>query len=104
MTGVDLSIPRRALPNDTLYSINLPELNVFYAEFGTSGLVFDNSVTVTFSYADADMQGVDESTISLAWFDKHSGVWNAMDCVVDTNNKTVTGQLSHFSAYGLISD
>jgi len=104
VTGVELSIPRRAVPNDTLYSINLPDLNVFYAEFGTDGLKFDNPVTVTFSYADADLSGVDESNISLAWFNENLSRWLKIDCEVDIVNKTVTGQLKHFSAYGLISD
>ena len=102
--GVELSIPRRAVANDTLYSINLPDLNVFYAEFGTDGLKFDNPVTVTFSYAGADMAGVDESTISLAWLNEKFSRWHKIDCEVDFVNKTVTGQLSHFSSYGLISD
>ena len=104
VTGVELSIPKRAVPNDTLYSINLPDLNVFYAEFGTDGLEFDNPVTVTFSYADADLSGVDESNISLAWFNENLSRWLKIDCEVDIVNKTVTGQLKHFSAYGLISD
>ena len=102
--GVDLFIPRRAVANDTLYSIDLPDLNVFYAEFGTDGLKFDNPVTVTFSYADADMAGVDESSISLAWYNEKFNRWHKIDCEVDIVNKTVTGQLYHFSAYGLISD
>ena len=104
VTGVDLFIPMRAVANDTLYSINLPDLNVFYAEFGTDGLEFDNPVTVTFSYADADLSGVDESNISLAWFNENISRWLKIDCEVDIVNKTVTGQLKHFSAYGLISD
>ena len=104
VTGIVLSIPKRAVANDTLYSINLPDLNVFYAEFGTDGLKFDNPVTVTFSYAGADLAGVDESNISLASFNEKFSTWRRIDCVVDTKNKTVTGQLKHFSSYGLISD
>ena len=104
VTGIVLSIPKRAVANDTLFSINLPDLNVFYAEFGTDGLEFDNPVTVTFSYADADMAGVDESSISLAWYNEKFNRWHKIDCEVDIVNKTVTGQLEHFSAYGLISD
>ncbi len=104
LVDVNLSIPAGAVSNDTLFSINIPDLNVFYNEFGTDGLVFDKPVTVTMSYRDADMSGVTESTIRLAWYDERSSVWHAVDCTVDFVNKTVTGQLSHFSAYGLISD
>lgn len=104
LVDVNLSIPAGAVPNDTLYSINIPDLSVFYNEFGTDGLVFDKPVTVTMSYRDADMTGVTESTIRLAWYNEKSGRWLKIICEVDTQNKTVTGQLNHFSAYGLISD
>ena len=104
LVDVNLSIPAGAVPNDTLFSINIPDLSVFYNEFGTDGLVFDEPVTVTMSYRDADMSGVTESSIRLAWLDQRSGKWQDMNCEVDFINKTVTGRLSHFSAYGLISD
>lgn len=104
LVDVNLSIPAGAVPNDTLFSINIPDLNLFYNEFGTVGLKFDVPVTVTMSYRNADMSGVNESTITLAWLHEKSGRWHQMDCTVDFVNKTVTGQLSHFSSYGLISD
>ena len=45
LVDVNLSVPAGAVPNDTLFSINIPDLNVFYNEFGTDGLVFDKPVT-----------------------------------------------------------
>lgn len=104
LIDVVLEVPAGAVPNDTLFSIAIPDPNVFFNEFGTHGLVFDVPVTVTMSYRDADLSGIDESTIRLGWFDPDTGEMHDMVCEVDYVTKTVTGQLNHFSAYGLISD
>ncbi len=101
---VTLSVPAGATPNDTLFSITIPDPNVFYNDFGTDGLVFDRPVKVTMSYRDADLTNVNESTIRIVWIDETSGQMQDVNCVVDRVNKTVTGYLNHFSAYGLISD
>ena len=104
LLDVILDVPPGAVDNDTTFSIDIPDINVFYNEFGTDGLVFNVPVTVTMSYRGADMSGVDESTIRLGWLNERTGAWEDMVCTVDLESKTVTGQLHHFSAYGLISD
>jgi hypothetical protein len=101
---VVLDVPAGAVANDTLFSIRIPDPCVFFNEFGTDGLVFDKPVTVTMSYRDANLTGVDESTIRIGWFDERSGDFQDITCTVDYVNKVVTGELDHFSAYGLISD
>lgn len=104
LLDVVLDIPAGAVPNDTLFSIFIPDDEIFFNEFGTDGLVFDRPVTITMSYRDADLSGVNESTIRIGWFNKRTGSWEDMVCKVDFDNKTVTAQVYHFSAYGLISD
>ena len=104
LLDVTLTVPAGAVKNDTLFSIRIPDDEVFFNEFGTDGLVFDVPVTVTMSYRNADLSGITESSIRLAWLDTRTNTWKSMDCVVDAVSKTVTGQLNHFSAYGLISD
>lgn len=104
LADVTLEIPPGAVPNDTTYSIFIPDDEVFYNEFGTDGLVFDVPVTVTMSYRDADLSAVDESTIRIGYFNEATGQFEDLECRVDFVNKTVTATLSHFSAYGLISD
>ncbi len=104
LCDVVLEIPPHAVDNDTLFSIAIPDPAVFYNDFGTDGLVFNVPVRVTMSYRDADLSGVDESTIRIGWYDESTGQFEDMVCEVDYVNKTVTGELHHFSAYGLISD
>lgn len=101
---VKLVIPANAVPNDTLFSISIPDPNVFYNEFGADGLEFDRPVEVTMSYRDADLSGIDESTIRIAWVNESTGRLQEVSCEIDYQNQTVTGELHHFSAYGLISD
>ncbi|HOP06528.1 MAG TPA: hypothetical protein PLF13_04470 [candidate division Zixibacteria bacterium] len=104
LMDVILEIPPHAVPNDTTFSISIPDINVFYNEFGTDGLVFDEPVKVTMSYRDADLSMVDESTIRIGFYNEVTGQFDDVICSVDFVNKTVTGYLNHFSAYGLISD
>jgi hypothetical protein len=101
---VALDIPAGALDVDATYSISIPDISVFYNEFGTHGLVFNVPVTVTMSYRGADLSGVDESSIRLGWWDEVNGRWVDMDCQLDRVNQVVTGKLYHFSAYALVSD
>ena len=104
LLDVTLDIPAGALDNDTVFSINIPDLNVFYNEFGTDGLVFNKPVKVTMSYRDAILTGMNESTIRIAWYNDKTGSFDDVVCTVDYINKEVTGYLNHFSAYALISD
>lgn len=104
LLDVTLSVPAGAVPADTLFSISIPDPNVFYNDFGADGLVFDRPVQVTMSYRGADLTNVDESTIRIAWVDETSGRLLEVKCEIDLQNQTVSGSLDHFSAYGLISD
>ena len=99
-----LDVPPGALDMDTTYSISIPDINVFYNEFGTDGLVFNVPVTVTMSYRDADLSSVNESSIRIAWWNEDANTWVNMECQLDPVNQIVTGKLHHFSAYALVSD
>ncbi|MBD3257015.1 hypothetical protein GF377_01185 [candidate division GN15 bacterium] len=104
LLDVVLDIPPGAVKNDTLFSIFIPDDELFINEFGSEGLVFDEPVTVTMSYRGADLSGVDEQTIRVGYRNEVTGEWEDINCQVDQDNKVVIAQLHHFSAYGLISD
>ena len=101
---VIIEVPAGAIDNDTTFSILIPDLSVFYNEFGTNGLVFNVPVKVTMSYRDADLTGVVEESIRIAYFNNVTGEFEDIVCQLDTVNKVVKAELHHFSAYGLISD
>jgi hypothetical protein len=104
LLDVVLDIPAGAVANDTTFSINIPDITVFYNEFGTNGLEFGVPVTVTMSYRGANLAGIDESTIRIGWFNQRSGAFEDVECQVDFERQVVVAQLNHFSAYALISD
>jgi hypothetical protein len=104
LPDVVLDVPANAVSKDTLFSILIPDAGVFFCEFGTSGLVFATPVRVTMSYSEADLNGVDESTIRIAYLNESSGNWEDLQCDVDPVNKIVVAYMDHFSRYGLISD
>jgi len=104
LLDVVLEIPAGAVLNDTLFSIFIPDDELFYNEFGTDGLKFDKPVTVTMSYRGADLGNVNESTIRIGYHNQDTDEWVDMVCEVDHVNKTVTAELYHFSAYALVSD
>lgn len=104
LLDVVLVVPPGAVDNDTTFSIDIPDDEIFFNEFGADGLVFNVPVTVTMSYRDADLIGVDESTIRIGWLNEATGQFENVDCEVNRLTKTVTAKLNHFSAYGLISD
>jgi len=56
------------------------------------------------SYRDADLTGIDESTIRIGWLNGSTGLFQDVVCTLDRVNKTVSGEVMHFSAYALISD
>ncbi len=104
LLDVVLEVPAGAVPQDTLFSIFIPDDEKFFNEFGTDGLVFSQPVKVTMSYRGADLSNVDESTIRIGYYNERLGVWEDLVCDVDQDSKRVTAHVWHFSAYGLISD
>jgi hypothetical protein len=58
-----------------------------------------SSGTVTFDYSQGkvNQQNIDESSISIYYFDK--GEWDKIDSVVDEDQNAVTAEVEHFSTY-----
>lgn len=104
LLDVQLIVPPAALANDVTFDITIPDITVFFNEFGPSGLTFMKPVTVIMSYRNADLSGVDESTIRIGYYNPNTDTFEDMLCEVDHFNKVVKAQLHHFSAYALISD
>ena len=104
LLDVEMVIPPGAIDNDTLFSIEIPNPSIYADHFGTDGLVFDEPVRITMSYRDAILDGVNEISIKMAWFDERSGEWDVIECELNQEEMLVTAFVSHFSAYALITD
>lgn len=61
---------------------------------------FSQALTVTITYAAADVSGIDETTLRIFRWDGSS--WNVLsNCAVDTGAKTVTCETTSFSTFSL---
>jgi len=65
------------------------------------------TANLTLSYSDADIPtGIDESTLGLAYWDETNSKWSAegiVGIVFDRTANTVTGNVTHFSAYAILA-
>ncbi len=105
--SVTLDIPAGALEANTTLSIqpitnNAPQGIAGAAyRFSPDGQTFKTPVKVTFKYSDALLAG---SSAELLWVvtQAKDGSWQALQkSSVNTSTKTVTGEMTHFSDWGL---
>ena len=57
---------------------------------------------LTFSYANADLRGINPEQLVVAWRDADHGRWTPLASRVDTDLRTVTGVVKHFSLFGVM--
>jgi len=69
--------------------------------FGPDNTTFSPAITVTVKYDAASLPSdVQEANLYIALLENSN--WTALDSTVDTQAKTVTAQVSHFSTYALL--
>ena len=72
-------------------------------DFGPDGATFDPPITLTRSYDPNDIpDGVAEEDLVLVWYDEAGDKWVELDCVVDTENNTITASIEHFTTFAII--
>ena len=71
--------------------------------FGPDEATFDPPITLTWSYGPNDIpEGVAEEDLVLAWYDEAANKWVELDCIVDTENNTITASIEHFTTFAMI--
>ena len=88
-------IPEDAPPADNVIAVY---------DYGPDGTTFDQPVTITMSYDPAEIpEGVAEEDLIIAFFDESTGEWVPLDdIVVDTENNTISGTVTHFTIFGIL--
>lgn len=72
-------------------------------DFGPDGATFDPPITFTWRYnPDILPEGVAEEDLVLGYYDEEAGKWVELDCVVDTENNTITASVPHFTTFAII--
>ncbi len=77
---------------------------IVVADFGPDGATFDPHIIVTMTYDPSALpDGVTEEDLVLAYYDAESGEWVELaNIVVDTENHTVSGTVSHFTQFAVL--
>jgi len=66
--------------------------------------VFTEPVTLTFSYNDSDISGLDESTLAIYYWDEDSSQWVEVGGTVDAGNNTITATVNHFTMFAILGE
>ncbi|MAF14275.1 MAG: hypothetical protein CMI53_05315 [Parcubacteria group bacterium] len=69
---------------------------------GSTVATFDEFVTLTFSYNDGDVSGIDESTLSIKYWSEATAEWLDLGGTVDSDNNTVTVETAHFTQFAIV--
>ena len=98
--GYRVEIPAGALAEDTFITIDLPtrlpEAGYVVAEFGPSGTRFAEPVQITLPLRDADLAGIDLSSVHVGYWD--GAKWQDYGGVATSS--AVVATTDHFSKYG----
>ncbi len=111
-TSSSIVIQIKGLPSDTvLGSIGKPSSSLNSGAsvvFDVKALIdniteldsFDVPVTISYTYSDEDISGLDESTLSMYHY--AGSAWSELnDCSVNTSANTITCTAPHFSIFGI---
>jgi hypothetical protein len=72
-------------------------------DFGPDGTRFEKPITITLPYP-ASLQGVSAADLALYWKDETTGNWLPLqNPVVNTQERTVSGQIDHFTVIGILA-
>jgi len=69
---------------------------------GQSITEFDNNITVTFEYTDGQIEGAQEQTLQIYYYDSATSSWVALETVLDAENNTASALISHLTTFALI--
>ncbi len=104
LNGFRVDIPAGGLAKDTFVTIDLPttlpEANYVVADFGPSGLQFRRPVKITLPLKDANLAGIDLSTVQVAFC--NGTAWENYGGTA--TSAAVQSSTLHFSTYGARTD
>lgn len=72
-----------------------------YCPDATRVTSFDEPLTLTFSYDDADVSGLDESSIGVFRWGSGSTSWEQLTCTLNASANTITCEAMQFSSFGI---
>ncbi len=71
---------------------------------GTTVSSFSTAVTLTFTYSDAQIAGLQESTLKVHYWAPASSTWAALTTTVNTTTNTLTCTTTHFTYFAILGE
>lgn len=75
-----------------------------YSGIGIPITEFSNPIKIIYNYSNSDLSNIKEDTLKLYYFNEHNATWNAIPTIIDSINKTATGETLHFSQFALMGE
>ncbi len=70
---------------------------------GSSVSNFDQAVTLTFTYTDSQVAGLEESTLRVFYWKESTSQWVALPTTVDASNNSLTAETDHFTYFAVMA-
>ncbi len=71
---------------------------------GETVSIFEQEVTVTLTYTDAQVSGLNEASLTIYYYDESLSQWLALTSTVDAENNTVSATTAHFTIFALMGE
>lgn len=72
-----------------------------YCPDATRVTSFDEPLSLTFSYEDSDVTGLDESSLGVYRWGSGSTSWQQLTCSINAASNTIACETTHFSSFGI---
>ncbi len=84
----------KSLVGNSIYS--------FSAMSGTTNVTtFNQSITLTFTYTDAQIAGLSESSLTVYYWNTVTSAWTALTTTVNASTNTLTAVTNHFTSFAI---
>jgi len=122
-SGIELIVPEGAVSGNTVFTIKTVDINSINQPSPESGLflinglayeikaevdgefitTFDNPLTLTFTYTEDQIEGIEEDSLKIYWWDGKD--WVVLgNSEVDRDDNTVTASINHFTLFALLGE
>jgi hypothetical protein len=69
---------------------------------GETVTTFEDNVTITITYTDDQIEGLDEDTLTISYWDETNEEWVELETTIDTTTNTLTVVINHFTYFAVI--
>ena len=91
-------------PSGFQFGNQIFDLDAFHNDTLLENFTFQQPVTITLSYSDADVADLDEASLTVRYFDPKSNQWQTEGITIverDLNNNRITFTVTHLTVFGM---